>query len=51
MNLQETGAPLRILGGGAVLWLMIGLVASRLQDFAMQHADELVSLSIRGLPS
>ncbi len=51
MNLQDTGAPLRILGGGAVLWLMIGLIASRLQDFAMQHADEIVSLSIRGLAS
>ncbi len=51
MNLQETGAPLRILGGGAVLWLMVGLIASRLQDFALSHADELVSLSFRGLSS
>ena len=51
MNLQETGAPLRILGGGAVVWLMIGLVASRLQDFALAHADELVSLSFMGLAS
>lgn len=49
MNLQETGAPLRILGGGAVVWLMVGLVAARLQDFAMLHADELVSLSFMGL--
>ena len=48
MNLQETGAPLRILGGGAVVWLMIGLVAARLQDFALGHADELVSLSFMG---
>ncbi len=51
MNLQETGAPLRILGGGAVVWLMIGLVAARLQDFALGHADELVSLSFMGLAS
>ena len=51
MNLQETGAPLRILGGGAVLWLMVGLIASRLQDFGLAHADELISLSFRGLAS
>ena len=51
MNLQETGAPLRILGGGAVVWLMVGLVASRLQDFALAHAHELVSLSFMGLAS
>jgi flagellar biosynthesis protein FliR len=51
MNLQETGAPLRILGGGAVLWLMVGLLASRLQDFALTHADELHSLSFLGLAS
>lgn len=49
MNLQDTGAPLRILGGGAVVWLMVGLIASRLQDFAMHHADELTSLSFRGI--
>ncbi len=49
MNLQDTGAPLRILGGGAVLWLMVGLIAGRLQDFALTHADELTSLSFRGL--
>lgn len=51
MNLQETGAPLRILCGGAVLWLMVGLVASRLQDFGLAHADELISISFRGLAS
>ena len=43
MNLQETGAPLRILGGGAVVWLSLGLVSERLlagvlnTDFAL-HA-------------
>ncbi|MFZ5443799.1 MAG: type III secretion protein, partial [Myxococcota bacterium] len=45
MNLQDTGAPLRILGGGAVLWLGIGLIAARLQDLALQHADELQRLA------
>lgn len=48
MNLQEVGAPLRILGGGAVLWLMVGLIAARLQDFALAHADALQSLSVLG---
>lgn len=30
MNLQDAGAPLRILGGGAVLWLGVGLLSDRL---------------------
>lgn len=30
MNLQEVGAPLRILGGGAVLWISVGLLSDRL---------------------
>lgn len=30
MNLQDTGAPLRILGGGAVLWVSVGLMSDRL---------------------
>ncbi|MHB8872743.1 MAG: EscT/YscT/HrcT family type III secretion system export apparatus protein [Myxococcaceae bacterium] len=30
MNLQEVGAPLRIIGGGAVLWLGIGILCDRL---------------------
>lgn len=42
MNLQDVGSPLRILGGGAVLWLGVGIIAARLQDFGLQHADELV---------
>lgn len=45
MNLQDTGAPLRILGGGAVLWLGVGVIAARLQDVALTHADELVRFS------
>ncbi|RYZ38010.1 MAG: type III secretion protein [Myxococcaceae bacterium] len=30
VNLQELGAPLRILGGGALLWLGVGLLCERL---------------------
>ncbi len=30
VNLQELGAPLRILGGGALLWLGVGLICERL---------------------
>lgn len=30
MNLQDTGAPMRILAGGAVAWLAIGVVMERL---------------------
>lgn len=30
MNLQDTGAPLRILAGGAVTWLAIGVLMERL---------------------
>ncbi len=48
MNLQETGAPLRILGGGAVLWLSVGLIASRLQDFALDGTAHLLDLSKLG---
>jgi len=42
MNLQDTGAPMRILAGGAVAWLAIGVVMERLlalvvdSDAAMQ---------------
>lgn len=51
MNLQDTGAPLRILGGGAVLWLAVGLIAARLQDFGLQQADALDTVSRLGLGS
>jgi len=30
MRLQEVGTPLKILGGGALLWLSVGLVCERL---------------------
>jgi type III secretion protein T len=43
MNLQETGTPLRILAGGAVLWLSIGLVAAHLQDFALANVEAMMA--------
>lgn len=45
MNLSELGTPLRILGGGAVLWLVVGLMAGRLQDFAFAQAAEMRALA------
>lgn len=33
MNLQDSGAPLRLLAGGAVLWLSVGLLSERLLGF------------------
>lgn len=50
MNLNDTGSPMRILGGGAVLWLLVGVFAARLQDFALTHADELQAVASSGLP-
>lgn len=47
VNLQEWGAPLRILGGGALLWLGVGLFCERLLagvvgvDGALQVLGEL----------
>ena len=35
MNLQDTGAPLRILAGGAVAWLAIGVVMERLMGLVV----------------
>lgn len=34
MNLSELGLPLRILGGGAVIWLSVGLIAERFVSFS-----------------
>jgi type III secretion protein T len=44
MNLQDTGAPLRILGGGAVLWLMVGVVADRLLAAVAASPDDLLAV-------
>lgn len=41
MNLQDTGAPLRILGGGAVLWLTVGLLSERLLEVATSTPEAL----------
>lgn len=41
MNLQDTGAPLRILGGGAVLWLAIGVLTERLLAMVTASPDSL----------
>lgn len=46
MNLQDTGAPLRILGGGAILWLGIGVLAGRLQEVAAATPDALHTLML-----
>ncbi len=44
MGLQELGAPLKILGGGAVLWLSVGLIAQRLLGLMADNADRLRDL-------
>lgn len=49
MNLQDVGAPLRIAGGGAVLWLAVGLFASRLEDAAMLTPEALRALTSLGV--
>lgn len=41
MNLQDVGSPLRILAGGAVLWLGIGVVADRLLAGVVGTPDAL----------
>lgn len=44
MNLQDTGAPLRILAGGAVLWLSIGVIIERLLALVAASPDALNSV-------
>ena len=41
VNLQELGAPLRILGGGAVLWLGVGVICERLLGGVVGLEDAL----------
>jgi flagellar biosynthetic protein FliR/type III secretion protein T len=41
MNLQDTGAPARILAGGAVLWLSIGVLTERLLAAVSASPDAL----------
>lgn len=49
MNLQDTAAPLKILGGGAVLWLAVGLMAARLQSLVLESPDALRGLIELGM--
>ena len=46
MNLQDTGAPLRILAGGAVTWLAIGLVMDRLLEMLVDADLALHSVMV-----
>jgi flagellar biosynthetic protein FliR/type III secretion protein T len=43
MNLQDLGAPLRILGGGALVWLAVGVICERLLA-AVAHLDDALVL-------
>jgi flagellar biosynthetic protein FliR/type III secretion protein T len=44
LNLQDVGAPLRILGGGALLWLGIGVLCERLLAGLLAVEGELFLL-------
>ncbi|MBX5484818.1 MAG: flagellar biosynthetic protein FliR [Myxococcaceae bacterium] len=44
MNLQETSAPLRIVGGGAVLWLAVGLLCERLLSLVTDAGRHLEAI-------
>lgn len=41
MNLQDTAAPLKILSGGGLLWLAIGVLAQRVQALALEPPHSL----------
>jgi flagellar biosynthetic protein FliR/type III secretion protein T len=45
VNLQEVGAPLRILGGGALLWLGVGILCERLLAGFLTVEDALFLLA------
>lgn len=44
MNLQETGAPLRILAGSAIAWLALGVIAERLLTLVIDTDGALISV-------
>lgn len=44
MGLTEVGTPLKILGGGAVLWLSVGLISDQLLAQLANGTDEWLSL-------
>jgi flagellar biosynthetic protein FliR/type III secretion protein T len=48
MNLQEIGAPAKILAGGAVLWLMVGVIAARLELLCADLPETLRGLLVLG---
>jgi flagellar biosynthesis protein FliR len=45
MNLQEVGTPVKVLAGGAALWLSVGLLADRLVASATEHGGALATLT------
>jgi type III secretion protein T len=45
VNLQDVGAPLRILAGGALLWLGVGLFCERLLAGFLEVEDALFQLA------
>ncbi len=49
VNVQETGAPLKILGGGVVLWCGLGLISQRTLAAVAASGDQLAAL-LAGLP-
>lgn len=46
MNLQDTGAPIRILAGGAVAWLAIGVVMERLLGLVVDSEAAIHSVML-----
>ncbi len=46
MNLQDTGAPLRILAGGAVAWMVLGVVMERLMTLVIDSETALGSVML-----
>lgn len=44
MNLQDVGSPLRILGGGALLWLTVGVLTERLLAEVVASPETLRSI-------
>lgn len=45
MNLQDVGAPVKVLVGGAALWLSVGVLADRLVASAAEHGGALATLA------
>jgi flagellar biosynthesis protein FliR len=43
-NLQETGAPLRILAGSAIAWLAVGVICERLLTLVLDSEGALLTV-------